>query len=125
LNGKAAWSGFQQIWQPRDKSIGEGDGWDRNVKAVNGVFVRKRSQIRSSQKSGDGILPGARAGRDIRRNWAMAGRGIEREKETIVTNIIIIPRQSYHDSAFLNAYGLWFGHLSKKLRSLFNKGLLE
>jgi len=83
LNGKAAWSGFQQIWQQRDKSVREGDRWYRNVKAANGVFVRKRSRIRSSQKSGDGILLGARAGRDISRNWAKAIRGIEREKETI------------------------------------------
>jgi len=62
------------------------------VKAASGVFVRKRSRIRSSQKSGEGILLGARAGRDISRNWAKARRGIEREKGTIVPNIKIRTR---------------------------------
>ena len=76
------------------------------MKPADGVFVRKRIQIRSSQKSGDGILPGAQAGRDISRNWVMARKGIEKEKETIIPNIIIIPRQSNQDSAFFNVYGL-------------------
>jgi len=84
-----AWSGFQQVWQPRGKSFREGDRWYRNVKAANGVFVRKRSRILSSQKFGDGILLGARAGRDISRDWAMARRGIKRIKGTIVPNIKI------------------------------------
>jgi len=54
------------------------------VKPADGVFVRKRSRIQSFQKSGDGILPGARAGRVISRNYAKARREIKREKGTIV-----------------------------------------
>jgi hypothetical protein len=49
--------------------------WYRNVKPARCVFVRKKSRIRSSQKSGDGILPGARAGRDISRNCTKARKG--------------------------------------------------
>jgi hypothetical protein len=42
------------------------------VKPVRCVFVRRKNRIRSSQKSGDGILLGARAGRDISRNCIKA-----------------------------------------------------
>ncbi|MEN6319426.1 MAG: hypothetical protein ABFD82_11815 [Syntrophaceae bacterium] len=54
------------------------------MKPARCVFVRRRNRIRSSQKSGDGILLGARAGRDISGNSIKARKGnkIENKSES-------------------------------------------
>ena len=49
------------------------------MKPARYVFVRRKNRIRSSQKSGDGILLGARAGRDISRNFIKARKGNKME----------------------------------------------
>jgi hypothetical protein len=60
--------------------------WYRNVKPAGCGYVLKRSRIQSYPKSGDGILLGVRAGRDISRNWAKARRENERAKRGIDKN---------------------------------------